>query len=388
MSSSLAADARVLSVLVVAGPSASALLQTITGIKTNRRVGLLTSEMFENEAIDFVVEQLAHDPVEITKQVRIIADKNIVDHLIIKCAPETPAIAYASLFLAHDDAGRALTEVARLIATILVVRPAALLDSLLGRRQTEGVMAPCFMAEQIEFAGNIFLDGMQDSPDFERARLIAGTLNPRARVLELSGASMGKVLEDTRTSFDFAGAVDGAGWRELIDPEEPSGRTQNTGAAFAYRARKPFHPGRLWDLLQRGFTGVFRAKGFFWLATRNDQVGGLNLAGSEYQVTPAGNWWAARDEHVREAEMPERTRTEWKEPFGDRRQAIALMGFDCDPHRLKAQLDACLLTDLEMAGGEQSWRTLHDPFPSWAGEPHHHDCGHEHDGEEHDCCHH
>ena len=37
-------------------------------------------------------------------------------------------------------------------------------------------MAPCFMAEQIEFAGNIFLDGVQDSPDFERARLIASTL--------------------------------------------------------------------------------------------------------------------------------------------------------------------------------------------------------------------
>ncbi|MEY2560537.1 MAG: hypothetical protein QOG51_952 [Verrucomicrobiota bacterium] len=388
MSSSLAADARVLSVLVVAGPSASALLQTINGIKTNRCVGLLTGETFESEAVDFVVEQLAHDPGEITEQIRIIADKSIVDHLIIKCASETPAIAYASLFLPHDNAGHALTEVARLIATILVVRPAALVDSLLGRRQTEGVNAPCLMAEQIEFAGNIFLDGAQDSPDFERARLIASTLNPRARVSELSGASMQKVLEDRRTSFDFAGAVDGAGWRELIDREEPSGRTHDTDAAFAYRARKPFHPGRFWDLLQSGFTGVFRAKGFFWLATRNDQVGGLNLAGSEFQVTPAGNWWVARDEHVREAEMPERTRKEWKEPFGDRRQAIALMGFDCDPHRLKAQLDACLLTDLEMAGGEQSWRTLHDPFPSWAGAPHHHDCGHEHDGEEHDCCHH
>ena len=99
MSSSLAADARVLSVLVVAGPSASALLQTINGIKTSRRVGLLTSETLESGAIDFVVEQLAHDPAEITKQIGIYADKDIVDHLIIRCAPETPAIAYASLFL-------------------------------------------------------------------------------------------------------------------------------------------------------------------------------------------------------------------------------------------------------------------------------------------------
>ncbi|MEN3367878.1 MAG: hypothetical protein V7609_21 [Verrucomicrobiota bacterium] len=351
-------------------------------------MGLLTSEASPNESDDFAVERLAHDPAEITKQIRLIADKNIVDHLIIKCDPDAPAIAYASLFLPHDDAGHALTGVASLITTILAVSPSALLDSLLGRRRTEGFLAPCFMAEQIEFAGNIFLDGIQDSPDFKRARVIVSTLNPRAQVLELSSQALDRVLADTRTSFDFAAAVDGARWRKLIDAEERPGADAGAGMAFAYRARKPFHPQKLWSLLQSGFAGVLRAKGFFWLATRNDQVGGLNLAGSEFQVATAGKWWAARDEYVR-AEMPGRTGKEWKEPFGDRRQAIAFMGIDFDPNRLNAELDACLLTDLEMAGGEQSWRTLPDPFLSWSGESHHHhDSGHEHDGEEHDCCHH
>jgi G3E family GTPase len=353
----------------------------------NQRLGLLTTEIPGSEWGDFFVERLAHDPTEIIRQIKTIADKDIVDHLIIRCDPETPAIAYASLFVQPNDAGQALSEIARLITAILAISPSALVDALLERHQTEGPLAPCFLAEQVEFAGNILLDGVQESPEFERARAIAGMLNPRARVLELSGESVKAVLANTETSFDFAGALEGAGWRTLVDAEERPGPGNDASVAFAYRARKPFHPERFWELLHRGFAGVFRAKGFFWLATRHDQVGGLNLAASEFQVAPAGAWWAGRDEHVR-AEMPERTAKEWKEPFGARRQAIAWMGIDCDPDRLKAQLDNCLLTDVEMADGEQSWRMLPDPFPSWSGESHHHDCGHDHEGDEHDCCHH
>ena len=64
-------------------------------------------------------------------------------------------------------------------------------------------------------------------------------------------------------------------------------------ATFVYRARRPLHPEKFWDLIQKPFPGVFRAKGFFWLATRMSVVGGLNIAGSECHYSPAGQWWAA-----------------------------------------------------------------------------------------------
>jgi hypothetical protein len=90
--------------------------------------------------------------------------------------------------------------------------------------------------------------------------------------------------------------------------------------------------------------------------------------------------------------MPERTRAEWKEPFGDRRQAFAVMALDVDRANLQSPLDACLLTDAEMTGGPDSWKKFSDPFPSWSSHPHahHHDheCDHDHGSEEHDCCHH
>jgi G3E family GTPase len=182
--------------------------------------------------------------------------------------------------------------------------------------------------------------------------------------------------------------LDGAGWRQLIDAEKPPRGEYNGVAGFAYHARRPFHPERFSELLQGGLSGVFRAKGFFWLATRMDLVGGLNLAGRDRHCAAAGQWWAARDEHTREQEMPQRTRKEWKEPFGDRRQAIALMGVDFQVEACKAHLDACLLTDSEMSAGPESWATLSDPFPSWSGHVHTHECHHDHEAGDHECCHH
>ena len=123
-----------------------------------------------------------------------------------------------------------------------------------------------------------------------------------------------------------------------------------------------------------------------------DEVGGLNLAGSELHCSSAGKWWAARDDATRKAEMPERTRKEWQEPFGDRRQSFAVMGLDIEPKILQDRLGACLLTDSEMVEGENTWSVFADPFPSWSAHAHvhhhHHDeCDHAH-GDEHECCHH
>jgi hypothetical protein len=115
-----------------------------------------------------------------------------------------------------------------------------------------------------------------------------------------------------------------------------------------------------------------------------ETVGGLNIAGSECFYSPAGQWWAAQthDHDSDHAEIPDRLKKEWAEPFGDRRQAIAFMGIDLDPASVTTQLDDCLLTESEMKSGEQSWAALPDPFPSWSAPKHEHEC------DDHDCCHH
>lgn len=402
MSSPLAVKTAPLPVSILSGPSAPALFQAFGAIPPQTRIGLLTAEGSDGEVPrpqdlpGFVIERLSsfqgghgHDPAQLVRQIRIIADGGAVDHLLIECDPATPAIALASLFVPDGSPSESLTDIAQLTSAIVVLDSADLLTALIHRREAKALASPCFIAEQIEFANHIVLVGGQDD-SFALARAIVATLNPRARVSKLS-STLALELLNPGGCFDFTAALDGAGWRKLIEGEElPDPNENDRVRTLAYHAWRPFHPERFWNLLHGGTPAIFRAKGFFWLATRMDFVGGLNLAGSECHVAAAGEWWAARDNDVRESEMPERTRKEWREPFGDRRQAIAVMGIDLDPGTIRAQLDACLLTDAEVAAGAESWQSLSDPFPCWSHHHHHHHHGHDqhHECDHGDCCHH
>jgi G3E family GTPase len=390
-----------LSVSIVTGPSTPELLGRLAKTEAKVRLGLLASPRqgegpaSNSETTSLFVEELARPragdgyvPEQIAKQIRAIADRKSVDHLLIECDAATPPMAFASLFVPQAETAHSLPEVARLAATILAITPTLLLDALIHRRDAADTFSPCFIAEQMEFASIVFLQGDPNDPAFGLAGEIILALNPAAQVFELSQDNLERVLEGAG-AFDFAAALEGAGWRKLIESDYAD-QLQGKVRALAYHARKPFHPARFWNLLHEGFSGVFRAKGFFWLASRMDFAGGLNLAGAEFHCASAGNWWAARDDHAREFHMPVRTRKEWQEPFGDRRQAIAFFGIELDPDSLRRQLDSCLLTDSEVAAGEAGWQELIDPFPSWSSHHHHHDhgCDHDHGSGEHDCCHH
>ena len=354
-----------MSVAVIAGPSADVV---ISRLRNSGRKGLAVFDQHSNSK-----------PEEIVARLRSIAEKGETDHLLIQCEATRPIMAYAFLFA--DE----LADVAKLASAAFAIDSAALLDSLLDRKATS--LSASFIAEQMEFANDIFLDG-PDGPDLELARSISTALNPRARVSPLAeGDSVAAWIDRRGAMFEFEGAMNGAGWRKLLEQEYSSSSENFT--AFGYRARRPFHPERFAGLLQKGLAGVFRAKGFFWLATRMDDVGGLHLAGSELQCSSAGHWWTTRDAQTRESEMPPRSRKEWQEPFGDRRQSFAVMALNVSQETLQNQLDSCLLTDDEMAGGEQAWGAFTDPFPSWAhAHVHHHDheCDHDHGSHEHDCC--
>jgi G3E family GTPase len=349
-------------VSIVAGPAATAAVEMLTRAAANYRITFFTAPP-------------SAEPEELIRRLTAIAEKGETDRAVIQCEADRPAMAYASLFVENDGVPT-LAGIARLTGVAFAIEPRAILD-----------LPSCFIAEQLEFATDIFLQAASENEAFELARSIALTLNPRAAVTLLNEATIDAWVRSSACCFDFAGAVNNAGWRQLL---EGSSSAFKGVTAFPYRARRPFHPGRFWKLLEHGLAGVFRAKGFFWLATRMDEVGGLNLAGPELYCSSAGKWWAARDDEIRKAEMPERTRKEWQEPFGDRRQSFAVMSLDIEPKSLQDRLDACLLTDSEMAAGENNWSTFADPFPSWAAHAHvhhHGECDHEH-GDEHECCRH
>jgi G3E family GTPase len=250
--------------------------------------------------------------------------------------------------------------------------------------RVSGLASPCILADQLEIANLVVLNGDSGATDFGLARAVVSAINPSARIVPSSSAGVSEKFLDTASSFDFTAASEGPGWRKVVEAESDAPANDQNVSTFAYRARRPFHPERFWNLLQRPFHGVFRAKGYFWLATRMDVVGGLNIAGSERHYAPAGEWWAAvaHKDDAGHIEVSDRLHKVWTEPFGDRRQAIAFMGIGMNSTELSGQLDACLLDDSEMAAGEGSWAALPDPFPTWSGHSHDHEC------DDHECGHH
>jgi G3E family GTPase len=381
---------QLLPISILAGPSGRELVRDIVSSDAKSRLGLLASSNVDSQRIheNLMVEQLAtadggaYDPELIRAQIAAIAEKALVDHLIIECDSKTHPIAFASLFLPHGSEGQRLSEIARLSSILLAVDSETLLNSVVHGRRASGVTSPCILADQVECADVVALYGQPSDHDHQLAQAVLLAINPRARIVPISRNTIPPSLAEEGIAFDFEETFAGAGWRKLME-EEPRLRRGDQGiTTFVYRARRPFHPEKFWNLIQRPLPGVFHAKGFFWLATRMSMVGGLNIAGSECHHSPAGQWWAASGNHSGRPEVSDHLKKEWAEPFGDRRQAIALMGIDLDSVELSMRLDACLLNECEMKSGEHSWATLPDPFPAWSARTHDHEC------EDHDCCHH
>jgi len=110
---------------------------------------------------------------------------------------------------------------------------------------------------------------------------------------------------------------------------------------------------------------VIRSKGFFWLATRPDEGINWSIAGHIARISPAGHWLAATPPSVRPQgpEISEYIAQYWEEPFGDRRQELVFIGIEMPKDSLMNRLQQALLTEREIALGEDGWELFPDPFP-------------------------
>jgi G3E family GTPase len=136
-------------------------------------------------------------------------------------------------------------------------------------------------------------------------------------------------------------------------------------SSFVYRAREPFHPAKVHAVLNGPLSGVIRAKGHFWVATRPDWVAEFSLAGAISSVAPLGRWWASvpPERLPTHPEAKAEIAAKWAEPWGDRRQEIVFIGAGLDRKAITAALDAALLTTCDFTPG--AWAKLPDPFPEW-----------------------
>jgi G3E family GTPase len=314
-------------------------------------------------------------------EVARLAREGRFDYLLVESTGISEPLPVAETFTFTDERGAALSELARLDTMVPVVDAERFLedwqseDDLAARGlalgdDDERTVAD-LLVEQVEFADVLVLSKLDlvTADDAARLEAMLRFLNPRAALVRADHGRVPLELVLGTGRFDFDEAARSPGWmRALRGQRAPESDTYGVGS-FVYRARRPFHPTRFWELLHDPtfWEGVLRSKGFFWLASRHDLTGHWSQAGGAASCEGAGLWYAALpdDERPDDDETREQLERDWAEPWGDRRQELVLIGVDLDEPALRARFDAALVTDAELAAGPDGWRALPDPFPAW-----------------------
>ena len=317
---------------------------------------------------------------DLLAEVRRLSKEGRFDYLLIESTGISEPLPVAATFDFRDEEGQSLSDVARLDTMVTVVDAVNLLqdysshDFLRDRGEIMGEeddrTLVDLLVEQIEFADVVVLNKVADActKQVDAARKIIRSLNSDTRIIETSHSDVPADEILNTNLFDFDKAHNHPMWaKELYGFSDHVPETEEYGiASYVYRARKPFEPEKIMNVLNGELPGVIRAKGHFWIATRPDWVAEFSLAGALSSVKPLGTWWASvpeerwpKDESVQKY-MKER----WEEPWGDRRQEIVFIGSGIDWKAITARLNAALIND-ESASSPDTLPNFSDPFPQW-----------------------
>lgn len=316
--------------------------------------------------------------IEVSK----LAREGKFDYLLIESTGISEPVPVAETFTFADETGESLSDVARLDTMVTVVDAFNFLKDYRASEDLKerGLEAGDeddrtvvdLLVEQVEFANVIVISkgDLVSRDDLRNLIVILASLNPEAKLIQ---ADHGRLpLENILDTglFDFEKASAAAGWLKELRGEHNSEAEEFGITSFVYRARRPFHPNRFWDFLQKDRENLLRAKGFFWLASHPRFTGIYSQAGGACRVEPAGVWWAdtPRDEWTDDDETISEITKVWTEEAGDRRQEIVFIGTHLDQEEIVAELDACLATEMERELTENDWSKISHSFAAWDGE--------------------
>ncbi|WBB78480.1 GTP-binding protein [Micromonospora sp. WMMD882] len=292
---------------------------------------------------------------------------------------EPEAVAAACACCLVD--GAPITELVRVDSYVTVVDAEHLLDALastddltaLGIQAAEDdhrALADV-VVRQIEYADTLVLWGHSPDGEFDTGRLsvLLQRMTPWATHFRVGGdrvdaTRLNRLLRHTHRHRPETPGVLARGLQGYaLGTHEPEPDCGVVSAVF--RARRPFHPQRLHDVLEEVNAELVRSRGHFWLASQPDTVIAWEFAGGGLAMGSLGHWLVSlptdRWDHV-DDQRRLAAALDWDPYYGDRHQHLVFIGIDIDPVELHRTLTGCLLTDAELADGEQTWRAYPDPF--------------------------
>ena len=224
------------------------------------------------------------------------------------------------------------------------------------------------LAEQIAFASVIILTKIDTvpEPNVEAQVQILQALQPQATIglsaqagillpqLETTPAPKLSVLENRANEFGLT----------------QQSATVDSVDAIVIRDPRPFHPERLYEACRNKMgTGLYRTKGFLWLASRPRDVLLWQQSGSQIALELTGLWRAElahnRDGKLLAEEIEHlKALLKTKHPlFGDRHNELTLIGLKADRESFASSLQDAFCTDNEITAWQRG-ETFPDPWPS------------------------
>ena len=292
---------------------------------------------------------------DLIEAVGALARQQRFDYLVIESTGISEPMPVAATFSWEFENGFSLGQVARLDTMVTVVdastfltelaRGEALADRKMVAGEGDARSIADLLVDQVEFADVLLLNktDLVSPTQLGAVETVVRRLNPTAKLIHIDHGvvELSHVL-DTGL-FDPIAANEAPGWDEEIAVGHTPETEEYGIGSMTFRSDRPFHPQRLSQALDQ-VRGLLRSKGFCWIATRPSIAAIWSQAGPNLVIEPAQYW----------------STTELKPS-----QEIVFIGVRIDRDKLTGLLESALLTDQEIAQGEQAWQTYPDPLPAW-----------------------
>jgi len=339
---------------------------------------------------------------DLLESIRELADTKEFDHLVVESTgisePGPVAEIFRDEFKLEDGGSMTLKDVAFLDTMVTVVDGPNFLNDMetaddLIDREGAGAADDDFrtlnelLVSQVEFSDVILLNkaSLLSEEETGRVRTLIKAINSQAKIIETDYSKV-DLKEVIQTGlFNFDKLLQSPTWLEIINGQHEAHRTTDENEdhhdkyaidSFVYRRRdRPFHPERLMKFIEtvmapdetddKSRRKILRSKGFFWVASRPEQMMIWSQASGLIDLTSGGTWWADTPEENWPEEERENIQEEVKASrSGDRRQELVFIGVGMNDKDITKELDSCLLSDSEVEAGIEAWREFADPLPA------------------------
>jgi G3E family GTPase len=298
---------------------------------------------------------------DLFKEIKKITEEGGYDYLVIEASGISEPMPIAATFTFSMEDGKNLKDVAKLDTMVSVVDACNFsaeynsTETLKDRKQQisefDERLVVDLMIDQLEFANVVLVNkaDLVSKEELEKVHKMIRSINSECKIIDTinSNAPLEEIMNTNK--FDFVKAQQYPTWvKEMERGQQHTSEDEEYGiSSFVYRAKKPFNPERFVGFIDRVHPGLVRAKGYFWIANKMDEVGEFQLAGKLKECSLAGNWWATCPKSEWPEGVEKIVEPFWDEEAGDRRQELVFIGIDLDKEKMTKELDECLLKDGE-----------------------------------------